>query len=82
MQNREPTINAPGFTNDELYEWMNEKVKASARLKAALAERNLIQQTLDDLDKQILVLTSSAALAFGETALDPTHHPQETGKRF
>lgn len=82
MKNREPTINAPGFTNDELLEWMGEKVKASARLKAALAERTLVQQTLDDLDKQILVLTSSAALAYEETVLGPTHHPQEMEKRF
>ncbi len=80
MPNREPTINAPGFTNDELFEWMDEKVKASARLKAALAEKQSLQQALVDLDERILVLTNSAALAFAETVQGPTHHPQETGK--
>ncbi|ENT2107025.1 protein YdfC, partial [Escherichia coli] len=28
MQKREPVIIAPDYTDDELYEWMHQKIKA------------------------------------------------------
>ncbi len=29
MQKREPVIIAPDYTNDELYEWMHQKINAA-----------------------------------------------------
>ncbi|EIL09404.1 hypothetical protein ECO9340_11870 [Escherichia coli O103:H25 str. CVM9340] len=33
MQKREPVIIAPDYTNDELYEWMHQKINAAQDLK-------------------------------------------------
>ncbi|KNA40317.1 hypothetical protein ERYG_05271 [Escherichia coli M114] len=33
MQKPEPIIIAPGYTDDEIYEWMKQKVKAAQDLK-------------------------------------------------
>ncbi|STJ81096.1 putative prophage protein [Escherichia coli] len=30
MQKREPVIIAPDYTDDELYEWMHQKINAAA----------------------------------------------------
>ncbi|MBE7933649.1 hypothetical protein IPE75_22605 [Escherichia coli] len=35
MQKREPVIIAPDYTNDELYEWMHQKINAAQDLKWA-----------------------------------------------
>ena len=35
MQKREPVIIAPDYTNDELYEWMRQKINAAQDLKWA-----------------------------------------------
>lgn len=35
MQKREPVIIAPDYTDDELYEWMRQKINAAQDLKWA-----------------------------------------------
>lgn len=35
MQKREPVIIAPDYTDDELYEWMHQKINAAQDLKWA-----------------------------------------------
>ena len=74
MQNREPTINAGGLTNDELYKWMLDKARAFSQLQAALAEKENMQQALAKLDKQITELTSAAALELEDTNQGSIHH--------
>lgn len=68
---QQPAISANGLTNDELFAWMKEKALAAAQLKAALAERQALKQALNDIDKQIEELTSSAALELLDKAQDP-----------
>lgn len=76
MDQREPKIIADGVTNEAILEWMKNKVSAARQLQAALAERELLQQALVDLNNQIVMLTSDAALEVCHTALGPTLHQE------
>lgn len=62
QQKREPQIIVGDFTNDELLEWMEAKLRAARHLKGALAEREVLRQALDGIESQISDLTSRAAL--------------------
>ncbi|EEU9452205.1 hypothetical protein ID388_005020 [Escherichia coli] len=62
MQKTEPVIIALGYTDDEIYEWMINKVKAAQDLKWACDSRELQVKNLSELDKEIASLTESASL--------------------
>nr|WP_001171967.1 hypothetical protein [Escherichia coli] len=62
MQKREPVIIAPDYTNDELYEWMHQKINAAQDLKWANEVRakqaeNLssLEQDITNLEKETLI---------------------------
>ena len=74
MDQREPKIIADGSSNEAILEWMKNKVGAARQLQAALAQRELLQQALVDLNNQIVMLTSAAALEVCHTAQGPTPH--------
>lgn len=75
MEIKEPKIFANGLTNQEIHQWMAIKVNAGRQLQGALTEKAELQQALKDLDQRISELTSSAALEWLSTDLDPTLHP-------
>ncbi|ENE21483.1 TPA: hypothetical protein JLN09_004373 [Escherichia coli] len=68
MQKPEPVIIAPGYTDDEIYEWMIKKVKAVQDLKWACDSRELQVKNLSELDKEIAGLTEAASLNVAKVA--------------
>ncbi|HAN6237188.1 TPA: hypothetical protein IFZ94_001929 [Escherichia coli] len=68
MQKREPVIIAPDYTDDELYEWMRQKINAAQDLKWACDSRELQVKNLSELDKEIAGLTEAASLNVAKVA--------------
>ncbi|EKF9532405.1 hypothetical protein O1C27_005258 [Escherichia coli] len=52
MQKREPVIIAPDYTNDELYEWMHQKINAAQDLKWANEVRAKQAENLSSLEQR------------------------------
>lgn len=73
MQKNEPKIVAEGYSTEEIYAWMRQKTTASRLLDAALIEREMLKQALDDVDLRIDELTSSSALELLSKTQGPTH---------
>ncbi|CAM6257329.1 Prophage protein [Escherichia coli] len=48
MHKTEPKIVAPGYTDEEIYEWMTKKLAAINQLREVLSYR---QETIDSLKK-------------------------------
>lgn len=59
MQKREPVIIAPDYTDDELYEWMRQKINAAQDLKWANEARAKQAENLSALEQDITRLESS-----------------------
>ena len=53
MQKREPVIIAPDYTDDELYEWMRQKINAVQDLKWANEARTKQAENLSALEQDI-----------------------------
>ncbi|WP_032191103.1 protein YdfC, partial [Escherichia coli] len=53
MQKREPVIIAPDYTDDELYEWMRQKINAAQDLKWANETRAKQAENLSALEQDI-----------------------------
>ncbi|NPO48729.1 hypothetical protein HC426_23835, partial [Escherichia coli] len=53
MQKREPVIIAPDYTDDELYEWIHQKIKAAQDLKWANEARAKQAENLSALEQDI-----------------------------
>ncbi|EIT3582030.1 hypothetical protein L1627_004909, partial [Escherichia coli] len=51
MHKREPVIIAPDYTDDELYEWMHQKIKAAQDLKWANEARAKQAENLSALEQ-------------------------------
>ncbi len=49
MHKTEPKIVAPGYTDEEIYEWMTKKLAAINQLREVLSYR---QETIDSLKNQ------------------------------
>lgn len=52
MQKREPVIIAPDYTDDELYEWMRQKINAAQDLKWANEARAKQAENLSALEQR------------------------------
>ncbi|WP_143367082.1 hypothetical protein, partial [Escherichia coli] len=50
MHKTEPKIVAPGYTDEEIYEWMTKKLAAINQLREVLSYR---QETIDSLKKLV-----------------------------
>ena len=59
MQKREPVIIAPDYTDDELYEWMRQKINAVQDLKWANEARTKQAENLSALEQDITRLEKS-----------------------
>ncbi|HGY3103589.1 TPA: hypothetical protein ACX14A_002841 [Citrobacter freundii] len=62
MQKNEPKIVADGYSTEEIYAWMKQKISASRMLDAAFTERELLKHALEDCESRIEELTNSSAL--------------------
>ena len=62
MQKPEPVIIAPGYTDDEIYEWMCEKIRAINYLKQAADNKERLSKELASAEQDIITLAKSAAL--------------------
>ncbi|ENE0640970.1 hypothetical protein ABMX34_005016 [Escherichia coli] len=71
MQKREPVIIAPGYTDDEIYEWMIKKVKAVQDLKWANEARAKQAENLSALEQDITRLEKAAALSIARMITYP-----------
>ena len=63
MQKREPVIIVPDYTDDELYEWIHQKIKAAQDLKWANEARAKQAENLSALEQDITNLEKAAALS-------------------
>ncbi|EEW1769767.1 hypothetical protein ABLM65_005014 [Escherichia coli] len=71
MQKREPVIIAPDYTNDELYEWMHQKINAAQDLKWANEVRAKQAENLSSLEQDITRLEKAAALTIARMITYP-----------
>lgn len=55
-------VSFEGLSHSEAVEWMSKKVIANTELKAALAMKVEMQNSLNELDEQIKLLTTEAFL--------------------
>lgn len=62
MQKPEPIIIAPGYTDDEIYEWMCRKIRAINDLKRAADYKERLSKELASAEQDITTLAKSAAL--------------------
>lgn len=62
MQKPEPTIIAPGYTDDEIYEWMYGKMRAINNLKQAVDHKERLSKELASAEQDITTLAKRAAL--------------------
>ncbi|STI85360.1 putative prophage protein [Escherichia coli] len=62
MQKREPVIIAPDYTDDELYEWMHQKINAAQDLKWANEARAKQAENLSALEQDITNLEKSSGI--------------------
>ncbi len=62
MQKPEPTIITNSFTDEELYAWMQEKAAAARLLQSAVAEKAMLEESLNRVEGQIASLTAQATL--------------------
>ena len=73
MQKNEPKIVADGYSTEEIYAWMKQKISASRMLDAAFTEREVLKHALEDCESRIEELTNSSALELS-TAKDTSSH--------
>ncbi|MDK9364160.1 hypothetical protein [Lelliottia wanjuensis] len=59
---KEPKIVAEGLTNEQIYAWMKDKAQKASALRAALAEKQQIEQVLVEIESRIDQLTSEASI--------------------
>ncbi|EFJ7285263.1 hypothetical protein AX041_004804 [Escherichia coli] len=71
MQKRDPVIIAPDYTDDELYEWMHQKIKAVQDLKWANEARAKQAKNLSALEQDITNLEKAAALSIARMITYP-----------
>ena len=67
MHKKEPKIVAPGYTNEEIYEWMTKKLPAINQLRELLSYRQETIGSLKKLDQEITVLSQDATLDIVQT---------------
>lgn len=76
MEKVEPKIIAPGWSDDEIYDWMDKKVGAKTRLNLTLELKESCQETLLEHEENIKRLQEISALHVLSTEADPTPHPE------
>lgn len=64
MLKKQPSVCAGDYSEEEIYQWMQQKTKSIEQLKSARANKEFLQRELDSVDKLILSLTSDAALEY------------------
>ena len=70
-EGEEPVIIAPDYTNDELYEWMRQKINAAQDLKWANEARAKQAENLSALEQDITNLEKAAALSIARMITYP-----------
>ncbi|MGT6499632.1 hypothetical protein ACRWS8_24870 [Escherichia coli] len=67
MHKTEPKIVAPGYTDEEIYEWMTKKLAAINQLREVLSYRQETIDSLKKLDQEITVLSQDVTLDIVQT---------------
>ncbi|HCL8910022.1 TPA: hypothetical protein N2161_004208 [Escherichia coli] len=67
MHKTEPKIVAPGYTDEEIYEWMTKKQAAINQLREVLSYRQETIDSLKKLDQEITVLSQDVTLDIVQT---------------
>ena len=67
MHKTEPKIVAPGYTDEEIYEWMTNKLAAINQLREVLSYRQETIDSLKKLDQEITVLSQDVTLDIVQT---------------
>ncbi|EIQ0735386.1 hypothetical protein LUL99_003982 [Escherichia coli] len=67
MHKTEPKIVAPGYTYEEIYEWMTKKLAAINQLREVLSYRQETIDSLKKLDQEITVLSQDVTLDIVQT---------------
>ncbi|HAG7962125.1 MULTISPECIES: hypothetical protein [Escherichia] len=67
MHKTEPKIVAPGYTDEEIHEWMTKKLAAINQLREVLSYRQETIDSLKKLDQEITVLSQDVTLDIVQT---------------
>ncbi|EGD7152292.1 hypothetical protein DQM43_18200 [Shigella dysenteriae] len=62
MHKTEPKIVAPGYTDEEIYEWMTKKLAAINQLREVQSYRQETIDSLKKLDQEITSLSQESTL--------------------
>ncbi|MGJ0946808.1 hypothetical protein ACR76C_07485 [Klebsiella grimontii] len=73
MLKKQPSVCAGDYSEEEIYQWIQQKARSHEQLKSARAHRELLQRELDGVDAQIAELTSAAALEYSSPYKIVTH---------
>ncbi|WP_255467599.1 hypothetical protein [Citrobacter sp. RHBSTW-00986] len=73
MLKKQPSVCAGDYSEEDMYEWIQQKAKSIEQLKSARASKEFLQRELDTVDKLILSLTSDAALEYSTHKQAATH---------
>lgn len=64
MLKKQPSVCAGDYSEEEIYQWMQQKARSLEQLKSARALRETMQGELEVLDERISFLTSASALEY------------------
>lgn len=73
MLKKQPSVCPGDYSEEEVYQWMQQKARLFEQLKGARANREMLQRELEEVDKQISELTSTAALEYSPYCQSEIH---------
>lgn len=79
MQRKEPIIYAGDFSDEELYQWLVEKVRSMTHLRQLHKDKASIEERLSEISAMISRVTAESQLEISLTNQDPTQIPDSQG---
>ncbi|WP_350345452.1 hypothetical protein [Klebsiella oxytoca] len=73
MLKKQPSVYAGDYSEEEVFQWMQQKTKSIEQLKSARAHKEFLQREIDSVDKLIESLTSDAALEYSPYCQSEIH---------
>lgn len=73
MLKKQPSVCPGDYSEEEVYQWMQQKARLFEQLKGARSNREMLQRELEEVDKQISELTSTAALEYSPYCRSEIH---------
>ncbi|EKS6976765.1 hypothetical protein QCJ09_001265 [Salmonella enterica] len=73
MLKKQPSVCAGDYSEEEVFQWMQQKTKSIEQLKSARTHKEFLQREIDSVDKLIESLTSDPALEYSHYCQSEIH---------